>query len=261
MEFVDTHCHLDMPQFAEDRPAMLARAAAAGVGQMVVPAIDLKNITAVLHLAATQSPIYAAVGIHPNSTGDWQEAWLADVRQAAARPKVVAIGEIGLDYYWDNSPKPIQQAAFAAQIALAAELDLPVIIHNREAAADVLRLLAESPLAGREAPGVLHSFSADWAAAEMALELGFYLGFTGPVTYKKADELREVARRAPLERILIETDAPYLTPHPFRGKRNEPAYVPLVAEGIAAVKGVETAVVARQTTANARRLFRLPHLS
>lgn len=261
MEFIDTHCHLDVAQFAGDRAAMLARAAAAGVGQMVVPAIDLGNVTAVLHLATAHPPIYAAVGVHPNSTRDWQDSWLAEVRAAAAQAKVVAIGEIGLDYYWDKSPKEQQQAALAAQLALAAELNLPVIIHNREAAGDVIRLLADSPLAGREAAGVLHSFSADWATAEAALELGFYLGFTGPVTFKKAEELREIVRQTPLDRMLIETDAPYLAPQPYRGKRNEPAYVTLVAEGIAAVKGVETAVIARHTTANARGLFRLPPLS
>jgi TatD DNase family protein len=261
MEFVDTHCHLDLPQFAADLEAMLARATAVGVGQMVVPAIDLGNLKAVLHLAATHLPIYAAVGVHPNSTNEWQAGWLEVIRAAAAAPNVVAIGEIGLDYYWDKSPKARQQAALAAQLGLAAELDLPVILHNREATADLIPLLAESPLVGRARAGVLHSFSADWAAAAAALEMGFYLGFTGPVTFKKADELREIVRRTPLERILIETDAPYLAPQPHRGKRNEPAYVALVAEAIAAVKGVETAVIAHHTTANARHLFRLPSAS
>lgn len=258
IELIDTHCHLDQPQFAEDRAALLERAAAAGVAQMVVPAIDMGNVTAVLHLATTHPAIYAAVGVHPNSTGAWQESWLAEVRAAAAHPKVVAIGEIGLDYYWDKAPKERQHRALADQLALAAELDLPVIIHNREAAADVIHLLADSPLAGREDPGVLHSFSADWPTAEAALDMGFYLGFTGPVTFKKAADLREIVRQTPLARLLIETDAPYLAPQPYRGKRNEPAYVALVAAAIAAVKGVETAVIAHHTTANARRLFRLP---
>ena len=180
------------------------------------------------------------------------------VRAAAALPKVVAIGEIGLDYHWDDAPKPVQHEAFAQQLALAAALNLPVIIHNREASADMLRLLAASPLAGRENPGVLHSFSGDWAMAQAALDMGFYLGFTGPVTFKKADDLREIVRQTPLERILIETDAPYLAPEPYRGKRNESAYVALVAARIAEVKGVDTAVIAQQTSANAGRLFRLP---
>ena len=141
------------------------------------------------------------------------------------------------------------------QLALAAELDLPVIIHNRDASEDVIRLLAESPLAGRQRPGVLHSFSADWPTAQAALDMGFYLGFSGPVTFKKAGELREIVAKAPLDRILVETDAPYLTPLPYRGKRNEPGYVRFVAEKIAEIRGLETAVFAAQSTANAERLF------
>jgi TatD DNase family protein len=143
----------------------------------------------------------------------------------------------------------------AFQLELAAELDLPVIIHNRDSSADVIRLLAESPLAGRERSGVLHSFSADWATAVAALDMGFYLGFTGPVTFKKADELRQIAAKVPADRILVETDAPFLAPHPYRGKRNEPAYVAYVAERIAQERGVETAVFAQQTTVNALKLF------
>jgi len=258
MELVDTHCHLDMPQFRDDRTAVIERAAAAGVSQIVVPAIDLENITAVTDLASAHAGVFAAVGIHPNSCANWSADWLTAVRAAAARPKVVAIGEIGLDYYWDDAPKEVQHEALAQQLALAADLNLPVIIHNRESSADVIRLLAASPLAGRENPGVLHSFSADWETAQAALDMGFYLGFTGPVTFKKADDLREIARKAPLDRILVETDAPYLAPQPYRGKRNQPAYVTFVAERIAAERGVETAVIAQYTTANARRLFHLP---
>jgi len=257
MDLIDTHCHLDMPQFDADRTAVIEQAAAAGVSQIVVPAIDLDNMTAVTDLAQTHAGVFAAVGIHPNSCADWTDDWLTAVRAAAARPKVVAIGEIGLDYYWDDAPHAVQHEALARQLDLAAELNLPVIIHNRDANADVIRLLAASPLAGRANPGVLHSFSGDWAMAQAALDMGFYLGFTGPVTFKKADDLREIARKTPLDRILIETDAPYLTPQPFRGKRNQPAYVAYVAERLAAEKGVETAVFAQHTTANARRLFRL----
>lgn len=261
MALIDTHCHLDLRQFADDRTAVIRRAAAAGVSQIIVPAINLQNLTAVTDLALTHEGVFAAVGIHPNSCAEWTDAWLTAVREAAARPKVVAIGEIGLDYYWDDAPHAVQHEALAQQLALAAHLTLPVIIHNREANDDVLRLLAASPLAGRENPGVLHSFSGDWAMARAALDLGFYLGFTGPVTFKKADDLREIVRRTPLERLLIETDAPYLAPQPYRGKRNEPAYVSLVAARMAEVKGVETAVIAHHTTANARRLFGLPPTS
>jgi TatD DNase family protein len=255
LELVDTHCHLDFDKFDEDRDAIVQRAAEHGVTRIVVPAIDLQNCEAVLQLAERYDGVLAAVGIHPNSTAVLPQNWLEIIRKYAQHPKVVAVGEIGLDYYWDDSPKDVQHEALRRQLALAAELDLPVIIHNREASGDVIRLLAESPLAGRERPGVLHSFSADWATAQAALDMGFYLGFTGPVTFKKAEELREIAARMPLDKILVETDAPYLTPHPYRGKQNEPGYVRFVAEKIAEVRGMETAVFAAQTTLNAEYLF------
>lgn len=252
---IDTHCHLDFDSFDEDRDAVVQRAAEAGVTRIVVPALNLENASTVLRLAGQYPGVYAAVGVHPNSTAGWQDNWMDALRTLAAHPKVVAIGEIGLDYYWRKSPPATQQKALAQQLALAAELNLPVIIHNRESSADVLRLLAASPLAGRTAPGVLHSFSANWAAAQAALELGYYLGFTGPVTFKKADELRDVARQTPADRLLVETDAPFLTPQPYRGRRNEPAYVRFVAERLAMERGVDTAVFATQTTQNAERLF------
>jgi TatD DNase family protein len=252
---IDTHCHLDFERFDADRDAVLARARDAGVTRIVVPALDLENCRAVLHLAEKHDEVYAAVGVHPNSSAAWQDEWIETLRQLAQHPKVVAIGEIGLDYYWDKAPLDVQQQALAAQLALAAELELPVILHNRESSADLLALLAMSPLMGRADPGVLHSFSANWTTAEAALGMGYDLGFTGPVTYKKADELRAVAARVPAERILIETDAPFLAPHPHRGQRNEPAYVTAVAERLAALRGVEAAVFAAQTTRNAERLF------
>ncbi len=254
---VDSHCHLDFEWFDEDRDAVIARAVEAGVTNMVVPALELANCHAVLALAERYDGIFAAVGVHPNATADWQDGWIDDLRELAQHPKVVAIGEIGLDYHWDKSPKEVQHRALALQLELAAELDLPVIIHNRESSADVLRLLAASPLVGRENPGVLHSFSGDWDTAVSALDLGYYLGITGPITFKKADELRQIAYKIPTDRLLIETDAPFLTPHPYRGKRNEPAYVAYVAERLATVRGVETAVLAAQTTANAQRLFKI----
>lgn len=257
---VDTHCHLDFESFQADRDAVVARARAAGVAAIIIPALDLSNLDAVLTLAEQYKDIYAAVGIHPNSTATWDERWLADLRDKARHPKVVAVGEIGLDYYWDKSPRATQHEAFTRQLALAAELDLPVIVHNRDATEDVLSLLAQSALVGKERAGVLHSFSADWAAAETALHLGFHIGITGPITFKKADELRRIALRAPLERILIETDAPFLTPQPYRGQRNEPAYVQHVAEGVAGVRSLPVAEVARQTSLNAVALFRLPLL-
>jgi TatD DNase family protein len=252
---IDTHCHLDFERFDADRDAIVARAAEAGVTQIVVPAIDLSNCRTVLALAEKYKGVFAAVGVHPNSSAEWQDSWIGVLRDLAQHPKVVAIGEIGLDYYWDKSPKAAQHRALGLQLELAAELDLPVIIHNRESSADVIQLLSDSPLVGQANPGVLHSFAADWATAVSALDLGYYLGFTGPVTFKKADELREIAAKVPEDRLLVETDAPFLTPHPYRGKRNEPAYVVYVAERLATERGVATAVLAQQTTANARRLF------
>jgi len=252
---IDTHCHLDFDRFDEDRDAVLQRATAASVERIIVPALDLENCAQVLALADHYAEVYAAVGVHPNSTVMWESTWLDSVRLFAAHPKVVAVGEIGLDYYWDDSPKEVQHEALAAQLELAAELELPVIIHNRDASEDVLRLLAESPLAGRERPGVLHSFSTESAVAEAALKMGFYIGITGPVTFKKADDLRAVVAKLPLDRILVETDAPFLAPQQRRGKRNEPAYVAYVAEQIAALHGLSSEELARITTRNARRLF------
>ncbi|MCB8943674.1 MAG: TatD family hydrolase [Ardenticatenaceae bacterium] len=257
---IDTHCHLDFEWFDEDRAAMIARAVAAGVTRMIVPAIDLAGCTAVLRLGELYDEVYTAVGIHPNATADWQDSWLDSLRQWAQPEKVVAIGEIGLDYYRDRSPKDVQHHALRLQLELAAELNLPVILHNRESNEDIIRLLRESPLAGRERPGVLHSFAADWATAQAALDMGFYLGFTGPVTYKKADDLRRIVAQVPLDRLLVETDAPFLAPQQYRGKRNEPAYVRFVAERIAAIHGLETAELARITTQNALQLFsKIPH--
>jgi len=292
---IDTHCHLDFESFHDDIEAVIERAAAAGVTRLIVPSLDLDNAAAVLALAERFPGVYAAVGIHPNSAAGWRDEWIDRLYELAQHLKVVAIGEIGLDYYWDKTPTATQHRALTLQLELATELGLPVIIHNRDASEDVVRLL--TAVARREEGrgetrrsaerrggrisdsssvslhsslrvpprsssaalrGVLHSFSADWNTAEAALALGFYLGFTGPLTYKKADDLRAIAARVPLDRILIETDAPFLAPHPYRGKRNEPAYVRLVAERLAEVRGLSVDEVAVATTANALRLFGRP---
>lgn len=252
---VDTHCHLDFDRFDEDREEVITRAANSGVERIIVPALELNNCPSVLKLADQYAAIFAAVGVHPNSSAAWQDSWLNSVREFAGHEKVVAIGEIGLDYYWDLSPKMVQQRALTGQLALAAELKLPVIIHNRSSNTDVINLLAQSPLNGRDNPGVLHSFSADWPTAKAALDMGFYLGFTGPVTFKKADDLRRIAQKVPLDRILIETDAPFLAPQPRRGKRNEPAYVTYIAERLAAIHEIDPKLFAQQTTQNAANLF------
>ena len=260
---IDTHCHLDLEVFDADRESVLARAMESGVTRVVNPAVDLESGAAVLRLTEKHTGVFAAVGIHPNSTARFHPDLVVQIEaQARSSSKVVAIGEIGLDYHWDDSPKNVQWAAFEAQLALATRLELPVIIHNREASEDVITVLRAwlptLPEVLRAHPGVLHSFSAPAPIADEALALGFYLGFTGPVTYKKADDLRGVAACVPADRLLVETDSPYLTPQAHRGQRNEPAYVCYVAERLAALRNVTNEVFAHQTTTNAERLFGLP---
>jgi TatD DNase family protein len=263
MTLIDTHCHLDFNAYDGIRETIIQEAADAGVTRIINPGVDLPRTQAGLALADTYPGVYAAVGIHPNSTVGFSDDVLAQVREMAAHAKVVAIGEIGIDYYWDDSPKEVQWAAFEAQLSLAAELALPVIVHNRDASADVLAMLgtwtAALPASLKDRPGVLHSFSAPQTVADRGIELGFYLGFTGPVTFKNADDLRRIAARAPVDRILVETDGPFLTPHPYRGKRpNKPAYVRLIAARIAAMHNLPDEEFFAQTTANAERLFALP---
>jgi TatD DNase family protein len=266
----DTHCHLDFHVFDEDRGAVLDRAREAGVGRILNPGIDLPSSRNAVHLAQAVPEVYAAVGIHPNEALTWQAGTPADLQELVAQsrageaaPVVVAIGEIGLDYYRDRAPRQLQHQVFQAQLDLAAELGLPVVIHNREATADLLSILADwqaylastgSPLADR--PGVLHSFSGDARAASQAIELNFYIGITGPVTFKKASALQEIVAGLPESPLLLETDAPFLAPHPFRGKRNEPAWVRQVAGKIAELRNLTYPELARQTSANAERLFR-----
>lgn len=258
---VDTHCHLNFHRYDKDRDAVLQRAHDVGVKQIIIPAIDLPSCAEALQLAEAQPGIFAAVGIHPNSSRSFDASSIDRLRELAARDTVVAIGEIGLDYHWDRSPKAMQVRALEQQLALAAELALPVIIHNREASEDVIETLTdwattvESSLQGRL--GVLHSFSASADIAVRAADLGFYLGFTGPLTFKNANELREIARETPPERLLVETDAPFLSPAPYRGKRNEPAWVCHINAALAKLHGMTPDQMARQTTRNAETLFAL----
>lgn len=256
---IDTHCHLNFHRYDNDRAAVIQRAVDVGVTRVINPGIDIGTSQAAVALAQQHEGVYAAVGIHPNDTAHFHPSQLDTIRALAAEEKVVAIGEIGLDYHWDKSPKDVQAAAFRAQLALAAELELPVIIHNREASADVMHILEAwtqtLPDSLKERPGVLHSFSAPLDIAERALAAGFYLGFTGPVTFKNADDLRHVAARVPLEQTLVETDGPFLTPAPHRGKRNEPAYVRHIVERLASLHQVSVDQIAAATTANAEQLF------
>jgi TatD DNase family protein len=259
---IDTHCHLDFNRFDGDRDEVVQRALQAGVTRIVVPGIDLLTSHRAIALTERYPQVYAAVGVHPNDVPSDEESpdgVIRQLRELAQHPKVIAIGEIGLDYYRDRTPADLQHLWLGLQLDLAAELHLPVILHNREASEDILDVLAEwvqglpRELQGR--PGVLHSFSGSWEDAQSALRIGFYIGFTGPITYKGADQLRHVAASIPLDRILLETDAPFLSPHPHRGARNEPAYVRFIAQKLAEIRNIEAQAVADQTTSNAKALF------
>lgn len=266
---VDSHCHLDVSQFDEDRAAVIARAQAAGVRLIVNPGIDLQHCQQALALAEQQAAVYAAVGIHPNSSADFSARTVEQLRTLAKHAKVVAIGEIGLDYYWKKVDPKQQAYAFRLQLELAAELGLPVIIHNRDATADTAAILQEwsadsathrSPLAARPFWGVLHAFGGDLALAHQAYDWNFVLGVGGPITFRNAQRLQEVVAQVALDRLMVETDAPYLTPHPHRGQRNEPAYVALVCTQLAHLQGISPARAAQATSAVAARFFGLEAL-
>lgn len=265
MIFHDSHCHLDFDTFDEDRGAVIARAKAVGVRFVIIPGVTLASSTEALNITADYPGFaFAAAGIHPNYVNEAQENAIEGVRKLAGSKNVVAIGEIGLDYYREYSTKEDQRRFLLAQLALAQELELPVILHDRDASADLVTILLEwqANLPGdhlqKQNPGVLHAYSADLRVAAPLIEAGFLFGIGGPVTYQNAKERQEVVKGLPMERILLETDAPFLTPHPHRGQRNEPGYIPLIAEMIARLHGVSTAEVGLITTLNAVSLFRLP---
>lgn len=253
----NTHSHVDTArQFDADRDEVMARAREMGVSQLMVIGFERALIPITLAFAERHDGVWAAVGIHPTSALEWGPEAEAEIRAAARHPRVKAVGEVGLDYYWkDRAPFPVQQDVFRQQIRLARELGLPLVIHNREAHADVLRILEEER--ADEVGGIMHCFSGDWPMAERCLELNFYIGIGGTVTYKNNPTLREVARRLPLDRIVLETDDPYLAPVPHRGKRNEPGYVRIVAEFLAELRETTLEAIAEATTANARRALRL----
>jgi len=250
MYLIDSHAHLDSQKFDGDREAVIERAREAGLVAILNVGGDLASSRAAVALAERYDFIYAAVGVHPHDARTVAPGVLDELRALSRHPKVVAIGEIGLDYYRDLSPRPVQRRAFAEQLALAAELGLPVVVHSREALDDVL-----AALQGWKGTGVLHSYSGGPERLEEVLELGFSIGISGPVTFPKAEPLRAVAAAVPLERLLVETDCPYLTPVPYRGRRNEPAYVRYVAQAVARARRMEAEPLARAAADNARRLF------
>ena len=284
----DTHCHLDFNKFDEDREAVISRALAAGVERILVPALDYQSSMRAIQLAAIHPHIFAAVGFHPTDLNKWEDSSIQNLKDltliAGGSPvnvqalgpslqrKIVAVGEIGLDYFWvkESEQRAFQRQALMQQLLLAQDLNKPVIIHMREenddwfgqASIDLLEILSEwhaglpaqnQSLATR--PGVLHSFNGNLDTAQKAIALNFYVGVTGPVTYKNAEEKRQIIRQLPLERLMIETDAPFLTPVPHRGKRNEPAFVVLIADKIAEIHNTTREQVAHITSQNANRLF------
>ena len=254
---IDSHCHLDFSAFDDDRSEVIARAEAAGVAAFINPGLNLENSRQVAALAETIPGLYAAIGFHPNDAADFTGDALAQLRTLADQAKVVAVGEIGLDYYWDKVPRPVQQQVFEQQLTLAKELGKPVIIHQRESGQDTMAMLRQWAT-GANHPGlVLHSFSGDRAMAEEAIDLGFYIGISGPVTFKNARDLPGIVAALPADRLLVETDAPFLSPQPYRGKRNEPARVALVAERVAALQQRSPADMSRQLTQNTAALFGL----
>lgn len=253
--FIDTHVHLNADQYDEDLQEVIDRALENNVTKMIVIGFDRKTIERAMDLTEKYEFIYAVVGWHPVDAIDCTPEDLQWIEELAAYPKVVGIGETGLDYHWDKSPKEVQQEVFRKQIQLAKKVQLPIIIHNREATEDVLRILKEEK--AEEVGGVMHCFSGSVETARESIDMNFMISLGGPVTFKNAKKPKEVAELIPIEHLMIETDAPYLAPHPYRGKRNEPSYVPLVAEEIARLKGLTIEEVGEKTTKNAEQFFKL----
>ncbi|MEC2157546.1 TatD family hydrolase [Virgibacillus halodenitrificans] len=251
----DTHVHLNARQFEEDRTDTIQRAFDAGVQHMVVVGFDRETIPLAIEIAEDYDTIYAAVGWHPVDAIDMTDEDLQWIEELSSHPKVVAIGEMGLDYHWDKSPANIQKDVFRKQFQLAKKVNMPIIIHNREATEDIVKILQEEN--AKEVGGIMHCYNDSVDYVQACLDMNFYISLGGPVTFKNAPLPKEVAAQVPLDRLLIETDAPFLAPHPNRGKRNEPAYVKLVAEKIAEIRGISFEEVGKITTENARNLFKI----
>lgn len=251
---IDSHAHLLDRRYDDDRHQVIMGLPAQGLDYVIECASDMDTAIRAAALANQYHEVFAAVGIHPHDAKDWDEFYEKELRTLAAQKKVVAIGEIGLDYHYDHSPRDVQQAVFRKQIEIALDLNMPVVVHSREATEDVLRILGEYPAL----TGVIHSFSGSVETMRKLLEMGFYIGFGGMITFKNAKKPVRSATEVPLERLLVETDSPYLAPVPHRGERNTPAHTMLVAQKIADLKGIELQTVLDVTTQNAKLLFSLP---
>ena len=251
----DTHCHIDEDRFDQDRSQVLERMVQAGVGYCVCVGSDMDSSRRSMTFAQQMPNVYAAVGIHPHEAKYFKQDDLVTLRSWFRNPKVVALGEIGLDYYYDHSPREAQKEACLMQMALGYEMNMPVIYHVRDAHGDMLDLMKSQR--GKLPGGILHCYSGSWETAKEYLRLGYYISIAGPVTFKKAPSQWEVAQNVPLDRLLVETDSPYLSPEPMRGRRNEPAYVRHVAEKIASLRGIPLEELAIATTLNAKAVYGL----
>lgn len=250
----DTHAHYDSHQFDEDRDELLCSMQENGIGTIVNSGADWDSVTGVVELARKYPHVYAAVGLHPDEVGDLNEERFEFLKSQCQKDKVVAVGEIGLDYYWDKESHDVQKKWFIRQLELAREMDLPVIIHSRDAAEDTLNIMKEY---GQGLRGVIHCFSYSKELAREYVKMGFHIGVGGVVTFKNGKKLKEIVEETPLERILLETDCPYLAPVPYRGKRNSSLYIPYIAEEIAKLKGVTYEEVVAQTEQNGKELFKI----
>ncbi len=255
MELIDTHAHLDFPRFNEDRKQVMEKARKEDVNYIINVASNLAASHRGLELSQIFSSIYATVGVHPHDADQVDKEAISVLKDMAKADQVVAIGEIGLDFHYDNSPRDKQKEVFRAQLDLAREINLPVVIHSREAEEETLKILIEKKVS--ELGGIFHCFTGDLELAERVMDLGLYLALGGIITFNNADNLRRTVSDIPLKKILLETDCPFLTPHPYRGQRNEPSYVKYVAEKIAEIKDISLSEVAKRTTENAKKVYRL----
>jgi TatD DNase family protein len=250
---IDSHCHLDFDDFVSERDAVVDRARAAGLKRMITISTRVRNFPAIRDLTATYDDVYCTVGTHPHNA-DEEEITAGELADLARHPKCVGIGEAGLDYHYDKGPRDVAAKVFLTHIEAARQSGLPIVIHARDADADIAAILCEEMKKGAFR-GVLHCFTGTPLLAQAALSLGFYISFSGILTFKSSQALRDIARSVPMDRLLVETDAPYLAPVPYRGKRNEPAFVAATADCLAEVKGVTRQAIAAETSANALRLF------
>ncbi len=255
MELVDTHAHLDFPRFDKDRKEVIKRAFDGGIKTIVNIGTDMTSSRNSVELSRRYEDIYAVIGIHPHNADSFNLNVSKKLKKLADNEKVVAIGEIGLDFHYDNSPRQKQKQAFRAQLRLAKSLNLPIVIHTRDADEETIKILKEEK--ADEIGGIMHCFASGKKMAKEVLNLGFHLAFGGLITFKNLSDLREVVSEVPLEKLLLETDSPYLTPDPYRGKRNEPLYVKYVAEKVAEIKDISVEEVAKKTTFNAKKVYNI----